>query len=163
MYHGHQVIAMAMVRLVRLAGSTVAKASASSSGGNARKMSVIRMMISSVTPPKYPASTPSGMPTTHEISSTNRATTGDTRAPVSTRENTSRPTWSVPNRCCADGACSAISGWVAAPASAGYGATSGAKTATSTISSAITPPVAISGLARRNRPNLLIPIPVIGA
>ena len=103
------------------------------------------------------------MPTTRAISSTNRATTGDTRAPASTRENRSRPTWSVPNRCCADGACSAISGWVAAPASAGYGTTSGATTAISTISSAITPPVAISGLACRNRPNLRTPIPLNGA
>ena len=121
-------------------------------------MSVIRMMVSSPMPPKYPATTPSGMPTRHAISSTNTATRGDTLVPSSTREKTSRPTWSVPNRCCIDGACNAISGWVAEPASAGYGTISGANTATSTISSAISAPVAISGFARRSRQ-----VPLTGA
>ena len=66
---------------IPLGGSTAAKASASSSDGNARKTSVTRMMTSSPAPPKYPASTPSGMPTAHANSSTSSATSGDTRAP----------------------------------------------------------------------------------
>jgi hypothetical protein len=45
-------MAIAMITVVRVAGSTAANASASSSGGNARKMSVTRMITSSSQPPK---------------------------------------------------------------------------------------------------------------
>ena len=80
-YQGHQVTAIAIVRLVRLVGSTVARASASSSDGKARKMSVTRMITSSTQPPKSPATIPSGIPMTHAISSTMTATRGEILAP----------------------------------------------------------------------------------
>ena len=51
-YQGHQVTAIAIVTVVRLGGSTAARASASSSAGKARKTSVTRMITSSSQPPK---------------------------------------------------------------------------------------------------------------
>ncbi len=87
------------------------------------------------------------MPIRQAITSTMTAMTGDTRAPYTTLEKMSRPTWSVPNQCAADGALSTTNGWVAVPASPGKGAISGAKMAASTISSTSAPPVVSSGLA----------------
>ena len=89
------------------------------------------------------------MPIRHAIARTITAMTGDTRAPYRTLEKMSRPTWSVPNQCAADGALSTQNGWVAVPASPGKGAISVAKMATSTISSTRAPPVVSSGLAPR--------------
>ena len=51
-YHGHQVAEIAIVTLVMLGGSNAARASASSSAGKARTMSVTRMITSSSQPPK---------------------------------------------------------------------------------------------------------------
>ena len=60
----------------------------------------------------------------------------------------SRPTLSVPNGCFADGGLKMSSGWVANPASPGYGAISGAKIATTTITSTMKAPAVSNGFAR---------------
>src|SRR5262249_24555405 len=69
----------------------------------------------------------------------------------STLEKMSRPTWSVPNRCAADGGFGTSNACVAVPASPGCGASTGAKIAASTISRTSAPPAISSGLARRPR------------
>jgi len=58
-----------------------------------------------------------------------------------TRLSTSRPSSSVPNRWCHDGACDAVNDW----ASGSAGARSGAKIAIRIQATAITAPIAASG------------------
>ena len=81
MYHGHHVTEIAMTVLWIEGFITAANASASRSAGNARKMSVTREITSSIQPPKYPATIPSGTPIRTEIVSTSTAITGEMRAP----------------------------------------------------------------------------------
>ena len=51
-YHGHQVMMMAIARLRRLGPRMATKAMARTRAGKARKMSVTRMITSSSQPPK---------------------------------------------------------------------------------------------------------------
>jgi hypothetical protein len=60
-------------------------------------------MIVSDTPPKNPASAPRSTPMTSEMKVAMKPMRSDTRAPYTTRLNTSRPMSSVPNQWSADG------------------------------------------------------------
>ena len=75
----------------------------------------------------------------------------ETRAPNITRVRTSRPTWSVPNQWSADGGSNAASGCTTAPASAGYGASHGANSPSSTTIPANTRPTSSKGKRRARR------------
>ena len=85
-----------------------------------------------------------------------RASGIETCAPLTTRDRTSRPTWSVPNQCAALGACSRSKSW----ASGSNGRIHGASTATSSQKSTMTPPATASGVRNcfemRRRPLRLV-------
>ena len=80
---------------------------ASTKSGNAMIVSEMRPMMRSAQPQKKPAATPATPPIR------NTSTTDATAMPKSrlvattTRLKMSRPSWSVPNQCAADGAFSA--------------------------------------------------------
>ena len=77
---------------------------ASSVPGIARKMSMIRMMIMSVFPPKYPAAAPRIRPTVRETATVTTPMERETVEPYMTRSKMSRPISSVPNQWSALGA-----------------------------------------------------------
>ena len=125
--------------------SAAPMASASSSDGNARKMSTMRIRTSSIQPPAAPASRPMGTPMASDAPMMMTAVPSEMSVPNSTRDSTSRPTESVPRRCSAPGALRVLSRSVAVPASLGYGAMTGAATAARTSSSAMPAPTARPG------------------
>jgi hypothetical protein len=61
----------------------------------------------SVTPRKKPARTPISVPTTAAAATDTTAMSREFASPAATRENVSRPNWSVPNQCVPLGAFSA--------------------------------------------------------
>ena len=65
--------------------------------------SVRRMMTISTTPPKKPLMRPSTTPTQVEMAAASTPTSRLTRVPLSSRLSWSRPIWSVPSQCWADG------------------------------------------------------------
>ena len=89
---------------------TDASVSASSSGGNANSTLVTAPMATSGTPRKNPATRPPSVPTTVANVTATIATRAELATPAATRENTSRPNWSVPNQCWPLGGCSRAGG-----------------------------------------------------
>ena len=78
-YQGHQETTMAIMAFVRPEPSSATKAIARSSGGNDRKISVIRIMTLSIHPPNTPAMAPSGIPISRATPTATRAVEMDTR------------------------------------------------------------------------------------
>ena len=69
--------------------------------------SLPRMIISSSSEPRRAAATsPSGTPTPMPMPTATSATAIEIRAPTIIIDSTSRPNWSVPSQCAAEGACS---------------------------------------------------------
>jgi hypothetical protein len=62
-----------------------------SSRGNARKMSIVRLMKVSTQPPRNPAITPRVVPMTIATTVARNATSSEMRAPYRMRLKTSRP------------------------------------------------------------------------
>src|SRR5437762_2999079 len=83
-------------------------ASASSSTGNANMTSTTRMNTVSTQPPRYPATTPTVTPTTTANATLTTATRIDACVATRTRDNTSRPSSSVPNQWSPPGGCNAL-------------------------------------------------------
>ena len=97
-----------MTTPVSPAPSTAPRASASTSGGNESTASITRMTKLSTRPPAYPASRPSSAPASTAMTTEPKPATSETRVPQSTRENTSRPTLSVPRKCVRSGRASVL-------------------------------------------------------
>jgi hypothetical protein len=62
-------------------GTTPASAIANSSSGKARKTSIVRLINVSIQPPKYPAITPSTVPSTTDSSVARNAMSSEIREP----------------------------------------------------------------------------------
>ena len=71
---------------------------ASSRAGIDSTTSTIRMMAISTQPRKYPAITPSAVPSTNDTQTEVKATSSETRDPWMMRLRMSRPSSSVPSR-----------------------------------------------------------------
>src|SRR5690606_3767583 len=84
----------------------------------------------STQPPRYPASSPSDVPTVMPINTTVNPTSRDVREAYNTRSNTSRPNWSVPIGCARLGGCRVLGKSWATTLS--YGATTKDASAVST-------------------------------
>ena len=80
---------------------------ASTNSGNAMMVSAMRPTMRSVQPPKKPAATPASPPIRNTSATEAMAMKKSSRVATITRLNTSRPSWSVPNQCAADGGFSA--------------------------------------------------------
>ena len=83
--------------------NTAEKSSAERIAGNPCTASINRMSVSSSQPPAYPLSMPMTMPAAPPRPTAMTPTAIDVTAPRMMRESTSRPYWSVPNGCAADG------------------------------------------------------------
>ena len=93
--------------------SPAAMPTARTKSGKAMIVSISRPTIRSVQPPAQPAAAPRKVPMTRVTATAVSAMPRSTRAETMTRLNTSRPSWSVPKRCAADGGCRAAGGSVA--------------------------------------------------
>jgi len=80
---------------------------ASTNSGKAISMSVTRPATASSRPWKYPIAAPVTAPIASDSSTAAKAMARSSRVAATTRENTSRPSRSVPNQCAMDGGCSA--------------------------------------------------------
>jgi hypothetical protein len=89
---------------VRLGSNSAMIMISRTSRGNAITMSVNRMIMVSVFPPRYPAIAPSSEPSTIAIATAMNPIASEIRAPKMIRLSTSRPNWSVPSQCSAPGA-----------------------------------------------------------
>ncbi len=78
--------------------SAVRTVTAITINGSARIASTMRLITSSVMPPKNPVIRPMIVPKTIAIRVAAGATRSDDWAPARTREKMSRPNWSVPNQ-----------------------------------------------------------------
>ena len=90
-------MATASMALNRPGPRIATTAIASSSVGSASMMSIRRMTSASTIPPANAAISPSSVPTRKACATTTAPIDSDSRAPYSRRENTSRPTSSVPS------------------------------------------------------------------
>ena len=81
---------------------------ASTNSGNAMMVSAMRLTMRSVQPPKKPAATPASPPIRNTSATENTAMMKSSRVAETTRLNTSRPSWSVPNQCAREGGLSDI-------------------------------------------------------
>ena len=80
-YHGHHASAMARIALFRLGPNMDTSNIAKSIGGKLRKISVMRMIISSTAPPDVPATAPSGTPITNDRATARTAVLSDILVP----------------------------------------------------------------------------------
>ena len=101
------MIAVAITILVTVLPSAATMPIASTNSGNAMMVSAMRPTMRSVQPPKKPAATPDNPPMTKTSATEKIAMPRSSRAATITRLRISRPSWSVPNQCFADGACKA--------------------------------------------------------
>ncbi len=81
---------------------------ASTNSGKAMMVSEMRETMRSVQPPKKPAATPASPPIRNTSTTEATAMKKSSRVATITRLKMSRPSWSVPNQCAADGPFSAI-------------------------------------------------------
>lgn len=100
---GTQEMARAITRLTMLAPRAATMTMAISIMGTARNTSHRRMITLSTAPPKKPAMAPRMPPTTRPKATAMKPMDRDTRLPWTTRASRSRPNWSVPNQCSAEG------------------------------------------------------------
>jgi hypothetical protein len=80
---------------------------ARTNSGKAMMVSAMRPTMRSVQPPKNPAATPASPPMRKTRATEATAMKKSSRVATTTRLNTSRPSWSVPNQCASDGPLSA--------------------------------------------------------
>ena len=98
---------MAMIAFSAEGPKTAVIMMAMSSAGKAKTRSLPRMITSSSSEPRRAAAaSPSGTPSPMPIPTATSATAIETRAPTMIIEKTSRPKWSVPSQCAAEGGCS---------------------------------------------------------
>ena len=95
---------MAIIALVSDGPRNAARAMARIRNGQASIASTTRPITESIQPPANPASNPSGTPTPDAMPTETSPASMVARAPIITRDSTSRPFSSVPNQCRADGA-----------------------------------------------------------
>ena len=107
----------------------------------------MRIITASTARPKKPAAAPRAEPMVMATSTRRTARGIDRRAPYRTRENTSRPSSSVPNRYRCDGATPRGANWL----SGEKGASSGAKMATRAQAEMVTMPMTASGWRQGGR------------
>src|SRR5882672_5682484 len=93
------MIAVAMTMFAIVLPSAATMPMARTKSGNAMIVSVIRVTILSVQPPKKPAQAPPRLPRANEIATAETAIARSSRAATMTRLRISRPIWSVPNQC----------------------------------------------------------------
>jgi hypothetical protein len=92
---------VAPIRKIRAGRGTCSHTASTSrrikSRGMARAPSTIRIRPASTRPPQYPETIPTAAPIVAESPTASSATLSDILAPETTRESTSRLSWSVPN------------------------------------------------------------------
>ena len=71
-------------------------------------VSLMRETIRSVHPPNIPAHAPARLPTAKDSATAEKAMAMSRRVATMTRLSMSRPSWSVPNQCRADGGLSVL-------------------------------------------------------
>ncbi len=76
---------------------------ASTKSGKAMIVSLMRDTTRSVQPPKTPAQAPARLPTAKDRATAEKAMAMSSRVATMTRLSMSRPSWSVPNQCRAEG------------------------------------------------------------
>ncbi len=129
---------MATTAFVRLGPLIAASPTAMMRNGKASATSVRRLMIAS-SQRQYPASSPSGVPTTTASRTDRTPTTSETWMPYSVRDRMSRPRSSVPRpKPTVNGTWNGRSKCVVVGS---YGATSGAVTPARTTTASMMPPV----------------------
>ena len=105
------MIAVAMTMLVTVLPSAATMPMASTKSGKAMMVSAMRPTMRSVQPPKKPAAIPASPPTHEDQRDRERRRCArSSRVATTTRREMSRPSWSVPNQCRSEGACSAGGG-----------------------------------------------------
>src|SRR5207248_382787 len=97
-------IPVAMAALIVWKPSALTMTTASRKLGIASSTSTSRASTTSTTPPRNPESRPIRPPTTTPITTATSALDTDDAVPWTTRANSSRPRWSVPNQWAALGA-----------------------------------------------------------
>src|ERR1700722_7878697 len=107
----------ATIRLPTPPPNMATNRSASSSEGKANSTSRNRLIIVSAPRPASPAAKPSTMAMARPTAVAATPISRDSRAPKTTRLNTSRPDWSVPNRWLSEGPCRVFAGLMASGAS----------------------------------------------
>ncbi|SKY24267.1 Uncharacterised protein [Mycobacteroides abscessus subsp. abscessus] len=148
---------MAMVADVTPGPRIATIANASNITGNEKTTSITRISTVSVIPPANPDTMPMITPATNEIATAITATRILTAAARTTRENTSRPRSSVPNRCEKSGACSAFG---TSMSLAPYGAMNEPKIARMTIIRMTTMPTTDALLRSNSRhAESVLPVP----
>src|SRR6185437_12686134 len=114
-----------------------------------------RIIAPSTAPPTYPATRPYVVPMVMAKSTDSDATASEMRAPLNTRDSTSRLYWSVPNQCDQEGGVflsRTMSSCSAPPYEMSHGPTIAATTSTAIVASAQR---AERWVRRRRRPGLL--------
>ena len=145
-YAGMATMPMAIIAFWICGPSADVMAIARISAGNARSASIPRMMMRSNLPPRYPAASPSDVPTSSPMDTLMRPTDSEIREPQSTRENTSRPRSSVPSQCVAFGDWSESMTFTLIGSN---GAMIGANAATKSHASTMSPPTIMRGFRRK--------------
>ena len=92
------MMAVAYTMLASVLPSAATMAMARTNNGKAMMVSVTRVTMRSVQPPKNPADAPSTLPTTNDRVTAESEIARSSRVATSTRLRMSRPTWSVPNQ-----------------------------------------------------------------
>ena len=106
-------MAVASTMLPTVLPSAATMPMASTNSGKAMMVSDSRVTAASHQPPKKPAASPKGSPTTKDRPTAATAMPRSSRVATTVREKMSRPTASVPNQCAAEGGCSAAPALVA--------------------------------------------------
>src|SRR5215831_1564417 len=109
-----------------------------------------RISAPSIHPPPYPAAIPTAVPMTMVIRTEENPTPSDTRDPQITRLSTSRPSWSLPNRCAKFGGPNRAARTCAFGS---YGASCAAKTAARKVASSAEQPTTTRSLVARRSIN----------
>ena len=145
---GLAVIAMASIAFSSAGPRNAASAIARIRKGTDSMASAMRDSTASTHPPTNPASSPSGTPMSTAPSTETTPAISEARAPQMRRESTSRPFSSVPSGCAQEGGLRMRDQLVSIGS---YGATQGARMATSTKASTTTSPNTASLWRRKRR------------
>ena len=136
----------AIIRFVMLGPKIVVIAIARMIDGNASIKSIALIKIDSIRPPTYPAISPIRVPTLIASPTATKPMRIEMRAPYRMRENMSRPSVSVPSGCAKLGDCALAARFCASGSAC---ASSGAKTAATTITATMMRPTIAPGVRRR--------------
>ncbi len=96
---------MAMMALTAPGPSHAVIMIADSTAGKAKVKSASRITASSISPPRAAASRPSATPSDRPMPTATKPTAKELRDPTINIDSTSRPNWSVPSQCRAEGGC----------------------------------------------------------